>query len=75
MRPDRVNLINNKRKEYTMKYKVKDVESGKIHLWSVDQIVEEINRDRSGTWKPYNRTDWKEGWNHWVEGECFEIVD
>jgi hypothetical protein len=58
-----------------MKYKIKDTESGKIHLWSVDQIVEEINRDRSEAWKPYNQTDWKEGWNHWVEGECFEIVD
>ena len=57
-----------------MKYRVKDIESGKVNLWSIDQIVDEINRDRSETWKPYDKSDWIEGWSHWVEGESFELL-
>jgi hypothetical protein len=57
-----------------MKYKVRDMESGREYIWSIRQMISEINRDRSDTWLPYDASDWMEGWKHWVEGEAFEIV-
>jgi len=57
-----------------MKYKVRDMENGKEYIWSIKQMISEINRDRSDTWLPYDASDWMEGWKHWVEGEAFEIV-
>lgn len=53
--------------------KVKDLESGEIKEWSLEAILEEINRDRSGSWTDYDETDWLEGWNEWVEGEFYTI--
>ena len=39
-------------------------------------VLEEINRDRSDTWSEYNETDWKEGWEHWIEGDgYYTMVD
>lgn len=49
--------------------KVKDLESGEIQEWSLKAVLEEINRDRSGSWTDYDESDWLEGWNEWVEGE------
>ena len=45
-------------------------------LWSLPQILEEINRDRSSEWTDYDETDYIEGWCEWGEGEyysCREI--
>lgn len=56
------------------KYQVRDTESGKVHDWNLSQILSEINRDRSDSWTPYTKKDWREGWNHFVEGECFVLV-
>lgn len=53
--------------------KVKDLKSGKIQERSLEGILEEINRDRSGSWTDYDETDWLEGWNEWVEGEFYTI--
>lgn len=53
--------------------KVKDLESGEIQEWSIDAILEEINRDRGSKWTDYDQTDWLEGWNEWVEGEFYTI--
>ena len=33
--------------------------------------MNEINRDRSDQWTPYNSKDWKEGWKHFVEEDEF----
>jgi hypothetical protein len=55
-------------------YRIKDTESGKISRWSIPRIIKEINRDRSGDWIPYNKKDWEEGWLHFVEGECYELI-
>mgnify|MGYP000486364344 FL=1 len=49
-----------------------DVE--RIEEWTLEDILEEINRDRSNEWTPYDETDWKEGWNEWVEGEFYSLV-
>ena len=56
------------------KYKIKDIETGKIYNWTVKQILKEINRDRSDGWWAYNTRDWREGWNEWCEGDCYTLI-
>tara|TARA_R100001594_G_scaffold147922_1_gene201881 strand:- start:956 stop:1201 length:246 start_codon:yes stop_codon:yes gene_type:complete len=56
-----------------MKYYVIDLYSGKKYLWSVDKILEIINRDRSSKWTNYDKSDWKEGWSEWCEGDIYSI--
>jgi len=29
--------------------------------WTIEQVLEEINRDRSEEWIPFNESDWLEG--------------
>lgn len=55
-------------------YKVKNLETNEIEEWPLEAILEEINRDRSGSWTDYDETDWLEGWNEWVHGEYFELL-
>jgi len=43
--------------------------------WSVDEIVEEINRDRSPEWSDYDETDFEEGWREWCEGNWYTIKE
>ena len=49
-------------------YLVVCIETKKEYLWSKRQMIRELNRDRSGDWLKYNKTDWEEGWDHFVEG-------
>jgi hypothetical protein len=59
-----------------MKYKVKNMETGITEEWSVSRVLEEINRDRSPEWTPYDETDdLVSAWHHWVEPEeVYSIV-
>lgn len=57
------------------KYVIKDKETNKLRLWSIKQILSEINRDRSGDWAPYNKKDWEEGWNFWVKDDDFSTLE
>ena len=52
-------------------YKIKDTETNKTFKWTLTEVLEEINRDRSGDWQVYDENDWKEGWNFWVEAEGY----
>lgn len=58
-----------------IKYKVRVIENDEIQEWSLNSILEEINRDRSSKWTYYNESDWKEGWNEWIEGEFYSLLD
>ena len=42
-------------------YHLWDNETGEIVHWDVNQILEDINRDRSNEWEYYNELDWKDG--------------
>lgn len=41
--------------------KFKDINTGQIFDFSIDQILEEINRNRSEEWMNYDKTDWQDG--------------
>ena len=43
----------------------------KVSTWTIPQVLEEINRNRSDTWTPYDRSDWLDGWMKWVECDGF----
>ena len=47
--------------ETEKRHALQDVEFGEVVIWTVPQILEEINRDRSGEWEDYNETDWQDG--------------
>lgn len=62
-----------------MLYKVRYIgtfgQEESLEEWTLEQIIEEINRDRSEHWTDYDETDWEEGWNEWVEGEFYSLKD
>ena len=43
------------------RHALRDTESGEVVIWTVKQILEDINRDRSEEWRDYDETDWREG--------------
>lgn len=55
--------------------KVKDLFTGTIHKWTLEQVLYEINRDRSEEWEDYNVNDWREGWNEWCEGDIYTLIN
>lgn len=55
-------------------YILKDVETGQTYKWRLQDILEEINRDRSDKWTPYDETDWEEGWREWCEGDIYTLI-
>lgn len=50
-------------------------EAGKIEFWTLEKILEEINRDRSAHWTDYDETDWREGLDEWTEYEPVVLKD
>ena len=57
------------------KYKILYIEENEVHEWTIEDIITEINRDRSGKWIDYDETDWREGWNEWIEGEFYKLIE
>tara|TARA_Y100000385_G_scaffold107281_1_gene111356 strand:+ start:2621 stop:2803 length:183 start_codon:yes stop_codon:yes gene_type:complete len=54
--------------------KLKDIDTGAIYFWSLNKVIQEINRDRSENWINYDQSDWREGWDEWVEGDCYTML-
>jgi len=42
-------------------------------MWNTEELLEEINRDRTEDWEDYNSSDWEEGWFEWCEGDCYTL--
>lgn len=57
-----------------MKYVLLDLSTRKTMLVDLDFIIEEINRDRSDEWTNYNKSDWREGWDEWCEGDVYSLL-
>ncbi|MBD1577996.1 hypothetical protein HC723_16535 [Vibrio sp. S11_S32] len=54
---------------------VLDIEANKELHWPLDQVLEQINHNRSNNWSVYNELDWLEGWDEWVATEgYYEII-
>jgi hypothetical protein len=48
--------------------------AGKVLEWTMPQILEEINKERSDAWTPYDESDWQEGLTEWTWYEPAEEV-
>lgn len=58
------------------RFQILNIESKQIEHWTIEQILNEINRDRSEEWTKYDQNDWQEGWRVWIENEgFFKIID
>lgn len=66
--------------EYKKQFKTDDTfevfhfETGVIEVWTLAMILQEINRDRSQDWLPYNETDWIEGLEGFTEYRLYKKV-
>lgn len=62
-----------------VKYKIKVLpvhgQVEEVQEWTLEEILEEINRDRSNDWLDYNEDDWREGWYEWVDGEFYSLIE
>jgi hypothetical protein len=58
-----------------LKHKLRDLSSGETIYWTLEQIIEDINRDRSEDWIPYTKDDWREGWQEWCEGVDYHLIN
>ena len=41
-------------------YKITDTEDGESFIWTAEQVLEEVNRDRSDEWQDYTLEDLEE---------------
>ena len=58
--------------EYILMY---NIEENVMSKWTLEEVLAEINRDRSDSWIDYNEKDWREGWDEWCEGEFYKLLD
>ena len=57
----------------TKTYAIRDRSDESIYpRMRLDDILEEINRDRSEEWTDYDKTDWREGLEQFTEWELIE---
>lgn len=43
-------------------------------LWYIEDVLDEINRDRSEKWVDSTKDDWFEGWAEWCEDDIYTIL-
>lgn len=55
--------------------RVLNLETRAIKNWSIEEVLKEINRDRSEMWQDYDSSDWREGWLEFVEGDFYSLVE
>lgn len=57
-----------KNKKLLTQYELLNTETGEIIKKTLKEILDDLNRDRSAAWVPYNETDdWSEGLNCFTE--------
>jgi len=42
--------------------------------WDIEDVLNEINRDRSAKWTNYTKEDWFDGWNSWCEDDVYIML-
>lgn len=48
-------------------YVLRNTRTDEYVTMNLEEILEEINRDRSEEWQDYDETDWQEGLNEFTE--------
>ena len=55
-------------------FKVLNKETDEELTWDIEDILDEINRDRSVIWFVYTKDNWFEGWSEWCEDDDYVIL-
>jgi hypothetical protein len=42
--------------------------------WDIEDVLNEINKDRSAKWTNYTKDDWFDGWNSWCEDDVYIML-
>ena len=42
--------------------------------WDIEDVLNEINRDRSAKWTNYTKDDWFDGWDSWCEDDVYVVL-
>jgi hypothetical protein len=42
--------------------------------WDIEDVLNEINRDRSAKWTNYTKDDWFDGWASWCEDDVYVML-
>jgi len=53
---------------------IRELDTGKLSVWSLKRVLAEINRDRSGSCSTYTIHDWEAGWQEFIEGNEYELL-
>tara|TARA_R100001460_G_scaffold3427_2_gene10409 strand:- start:3333 stop:3584 length:252 start_codon:yes stop_codon:yes gene_type:complete len=56
-------------------YVLLNIVDGETSLWTLPEILEEINRDRSEEWTDYDESDWREGLDEFTNFQLLAEVD
>jgi hypothetical protein len=56
-------------------YVLRNIRTDEYVTMSLDEILEEINRDRSEEWQDYDETDWQEGLDVFTEFVLIKEVE
>lgn len=56
-------------------YLLLNTETNEILPMNVQMILEEINKDRSDQWQPYDEKDWTEGLKAWTQLKVIKKID
>jgi len=57
------------------KIAVHDTDTNKIEHWTLEEVIDYINADRSEDWSDYDEGDWREGWREWVDPDYYTLVE
>jgi len=55
-------------------FTVLDPISNEELTWYIEDVLDEINRDRSADWADYTKDDWYDGWNSWCEDDAYVML-
>jgi hypothetical protein len=55
------------------RFTLKHYKSGEIVKMTLNEILNEINRDRSDQWLSHNEADWLEGLEHFTEWRLVSV--
>jgi hypothetical protein len=42
--------------------------------WDIEDVLNEINKDRSAKWTNYTKDDWYDGWSEWCEADVYIML-
>ena len=53
---------------------VRNLETKLPLVWTLEQILDEVNRHRTDAWSDFTPFNWHRGWNEFVEGRFYQLI-